>query len=65
MTSNTSDGLFFKCPKCLWWIGASKPASPLTKQQLDEATFELKCTPDCGWEGHLAGRDAFPLAGAK
>jgi hypothetical protein len=65
MTSNTSDGLFFKCPKCRWWIGASKPASPLTKQQLDEVTFALKCTPDCGWEGQLAGRDAFPLVRGK
>ena len=57
--------LFFKCPKCLWWIGVIAPPSPLTKRHLNEATFDLKCTPDCGWRGRLAGRDAFPLGWGK
>ncbi len=62
MSSAASDALLFKCPKCKWWMGAIKPAELLTTQQLHEATVDLKCTPDCGWEGRLTGRDAFPLA---
>jgi len=61
MALDKFDILFFKCPKCRWWIGAIEPATPLSKEQLHETTFDLKCTPDCGWEGQLTGRDAFPL----
>jgi hypothetical protein len=56
----TLDTLLFKCPKCLWWIGAAKPAAYLTKDELHETTFDLKCHAECGWEGRLTRRDAFP-----
>jgi hypothetical protein len=55
-----SNVLFFKCPKCRFWIATRSPSS-LTKEQLHEMTFGLKCTAMCGWEGRLSGQNAFSI----
>jgi hypothetical protein len=56
-------GLLFTCPRCGWWISASHISpEPLTKPQLEEVLFDLRCDPqDCGWTGRLAGRFGEPV----
>ena len=51
--------LIFKCPKCTWWIaGTHISPEPLTKLQVDEQMFDLKCKEQgCGWSGQLDGRE--------
>jgi len=59
--------LIFKCPKCTWWIaGTYISPEPLTKLQVDEQMFDLKCEePGCGWSGQLAGREGRPAPTVK
>jgi hypothetical protein len=59
--------LIFKCPKCTWWIaGTAVSPEPLTKFQMDEQMFDLKCrADDCGWSGQLAGRQGTPARTAE
>jgi hypothetical protein len=54
--------LIFKCPKCTWWIaGTHISPEPLTKLQVDEQMFDLKCEEEgCGWSGQQAGREGRP-----
>ena len=55
-----SYSLYFKCPKCHWWLGESLNSDTQLRQpQVDERLFEIKCSRvECGWSGTLAGRDA-------
>jgi len=59
--------LMFKCPKCTWWIaGTHISPEPLTKLQVDEQMFDLKCAEqDCDWLGQLAGREGSPAPTMK
>jgi hypothetical protein len=59
--------LLFECPRCRWWIPATHASpEPLTKLQLDETMFDLRCdAPDCGWTGQLTGRKGAPAKTVK
>lgn len=59
---STHAGLIFKCPRCTWWIAGNHISpEPLTKLQVDEQMFDLKCVAqDCGWSGQLAGCEGRP-----
>ena len=60
-------GYIFKCPKCSWWItGSHISPAPLTKLEVDEQMFNLKCRGQgCGWSGQLAGREGKPVRTAE
>ena len=51
----------FTCPKCKRGI-LIYTELPILPPDAAETAFDLRCKhPQCGWEGTLNGRDAYPV----